>query len=149
MRTSPQGFDLIKHFEGCRLEVYKCSAGVPTIGWGHTGPDVKPGMRWTQQQADRALEDDLVKFERAIAEQIKVELTQSQFDALVSFAFNLGPGALFKSTLRKLLNAGDYAGAAGQFPLWNKAAGKVLAGLTRRRLAEQALFRGDDWRKAA
>lgn len=98
------------------------------------------GQTITQQQADDYLRRDVRQFERAVARQVRVPLTQGQFDALVSFAFNLGEGALAQSTLLRLLNAGDYAGAAAQFDRWNKAGGRVLPGLVRRRAAERALF---------
>jgi lysozyme len=139
MKTSPKGIALIKDFEGLRLGAYLCSAGVLTIGYGHTG-GVKEGDLITEQKAEQLLQDDLKKFENGVLRLVRVPLTQNQFDALVSFAFNLGVGNLGKSTLLKMLNDRDYKGAAGQFIRWNKAAGKELAGLTRRRLAESALF---------
>jgi lysozyme len=110
-----------------------------TIGYGHTG-GVKEGDLITEQKAEQLLQDDLKKFENGVLRLVRVPLAQNQFDALVSFAFNLGVGNLGKSTLLKMLNDRDYKGAAGQFIRWNKAAGKELAGLTRRRLAESALF---------
>jgi lysozyme len=148
MRTSQNGVDLIKHFEGVRLDAYQCSAGVWTIGYGHTR-GVKPGARITEHDAERMLESDIESFERGVLRHVKVTLTQSQFDALVSFSFNVGLGALVHSALLRRLNAGDIIGAADQFLRWNKAAGKVLAGLVRRRAAERALFLGQDWRVAA
>jgi lysozyme len=145
MRTSTTGQRLIAEFEGCKLTAYKCPAGIWTIGIGHTTaagkPVVKSGMRITQAEADEILARDLVRFEDAVGRLVRVPVTQNQFDALVSFAFNLGEGNLATSTLLKKLNAGDYAGAADQFARWNKAKGKVLAGLTRRRAAEADLFR--------
>jgi lysozyme len=139
MKTSLKGIALIKEYEGLRLGAYLCSAGVLTIGYGHTG-GVKEGDLITEQKAEQLLQDDLKKFENGVLRLVRVPLTQNQFDALVSFAFNLGVGNLGKSTLLKMLNDRDYKGAAGQFVRWNKAAGKELAGLTRRRLAESALF---------
>lgn len=139
MKTSLKGIALIKEYEGLRLGAYLCSAGVLTIGYGHTG-GVKEGDLITEQKAEQLLQDDLKKFENGVLRLVRVPLTQNQFDALVSFAFNLGVGNLGKSTLLKMLNDRDYKGAAGQFIRWNKAAGKELAGLTRRRLAESALF---------
>lgn len=139
MQISKAGLDLIKQFEGLYLKAYRCPAGVPTIGYGHTA-GVAMGQTITQQQADDYLRRDVRQFERAVARQVSVPLTQGQLDALVSFAFNLGEGALAQSTLLRLLNAGDYAGAAAQFERWNKAGGRVLPGLVRRRAAERALF---------
>lgn len=141
MKTSERGLDLIKSFEQCRLDAYLPTPDdVPTIGWGHTGDDVHMGQRWTQEQADFALTQDIQRFERAVEEAVTVELTQHEFDACVSLAFNIGTGAFRTSTLVKMLNAGDKAGASAQFERWNKQAGKVLAGLTRRREAERDLF---------
>lgn len=139
MQASKAGLDLIKQFEGLYLKAYRCPAGVPTIGYGHTA-GVAMGQTVTQQQADDYLRRDVRQFERAVSRLVRVPLTQGQFDALVSFAFNLGEGALAQSTLLRLLNAGDYAGAAAQFERWNKAGGRVLPGLVRRRAAERALF---------
>lgn len=139
MQISKAGLDLIKQFEGLYLNAYRCPAGVPTIGYGHTA-GVAMGQTITQQQADDYLRRDVRQFERAVSRLARVPLTQGQFDALVSFAFNLGEGALAQSTLLRLLNAGDYAGAAAQFDRWNKAGGRVLPGLVRRRAAERALF---------
>lgn len=139
MQISKAGLDLIKQFEGLYLKAYRCPAGVPTIGYGHTA-GVAMGQTITQQQADDYLRRDVRQFERAVARLVTVPLTQGQFDALVSFAFNIGDGALAQSTLLRLLNAGDYAGAAAQFDRWNKAGGRVLPGLVRRRAAERALF---------
>lgn len=139
MQISKAGLDLIKQFEGLYLKAYRCPAGVPTIGYGHTA-GVAMGQTITQQQADDYLRRDVRQFERAVARLVTVPLTQGQFDALVSFAFNLGEGALAQSTLLRLLNAGDYAGAAAQFDRWNKAGGRVLPGVVRRRAAERALF---------
>lgn len=156
MRISQTGIALIQHFESCKLEAYQDSGGVWTIGWGHTGADVRRGLRWTQLQADQALEDDLLRFERDVSSLVKVVLRQYEFDALVSFSFNCGSDidadkiaeGLGDSTLLRKLNAEDRAGAADEFPKWNKDGGKVLAGLTRRRKAERALFLGHDWRTA-
>jgi lysozyme len=138
---SKKGIDLIKEFEGEELTAYLCPAGVWTIGVGHTGDDVKSGLTISAAQSEALLRKDLTRFEKGVSRLVKVPLTQHQFDALVSFAFNLGLGALGRSTLLRLLNAGDYEGAADQFKRWNKAGGRVLAGLVRRRAAEAALFR--------
>jgi spore coat assembly protein SafA len=136
---SQNGLDMIKGFEGLRLSAYQDSAGVWTIGYGHTG-NVKPGDRITQAQAEDLLQKDTAWAQQAVRDQVKVPLTQGQFDALTSFTFNLGAGALEKSTLLKKLNAGDYAGAQAEFGKWVHAGGQVLQGLVRRRAAEAELF---------
>ena len=136
---SQNGLDLIKGFEGLRLSAYQDSAGVWTIGYGHTG-NVKPGDRITQAQAEDLLQKDTAWAQQAVRDQVKVPLTQGQFDALTSFTFNLGAGALAKSTLLNKLNAGDYAGAQAEFGKWVHAGGQVLQGLVRRRAAEAELF---------
>lgn len=146
MKTSPNGVALIKHFEGCRLTAYKCPAGVLTIGYGSTGPHVTEGLKITQERADDILREDLDRFEKGVDVAVKVSLDQDEFDALASFAFNLGLGNLTVSTLLKKLNANDRVGAAKEFLKWNRAGGVVLAGLTRRRKAESELFKGNDWR---
>ena len=137
--TGQKGIELIKSFEGCRLAAYKCPAGVLTIGYGHTS-GVTSGQTISQAQAEEYLKADLAKYENAVNEYVTAALNQNQFDALVSFTYNCGAGALKSSTLLKKLNAGDYSGAASEFAKWNKASGKVLAGLTKRRAAEKALF---------
>lgn len=139
LRISEAGVCLIREFEGCRLETYCCAAGVPTIGYGHTA-GVTMGMKITQEEAEAYLREDLRKFEKAVNNALKCRVTQNQFDALVSFAYNLGGGALRNSSLLKYLNAGDLKGAADEFPKWNKAAGRVVEGLTARRLKERKLF---------
>lgn len=139
MKTSQKGIDLIKQFEGCRLSAYKCPANVWTIGYGHTY-GVKEGQTISQKQADKFLKDDLKSFEAAVTNYVKVPLSQNQFDALVSFSFNVGSEALRTSTLLKLLNQGKYSEAAEQFDRWVYASGKKLAGLVRRRKAEKELF---------
>lgn len=144
MQTSDKGIALIKEFEGCKLTAYQDSVGVWTIGYGWTQPvDGKPiraGMTIKQETAERLLKTGLVSYENDVSRLVKVGLTQGQFDALVSFMYNLGSRSLSTSTLLRKLNAGDYAGAADEFLRWNKAGGKVLNGLTRRREAERALF---------
>ena len=134
-----KGLDLIKRFEGLRLRSYLCPANVWTIGYGHTG-NVSSNQVITSEQAESILRTDLRKFEQAVSDAVTVALSQNQFDALVSLAFNIGAGAFAKSTLLRLLNAGDYAGAANQFERWNQAGGRVLDGLSKRRAAERALF---------
>lgn len=141
-RTSATGRALIKSFEGLSLRAYPDpgTGGEPyTIGYGHTGGVGKNDVV-TETRADELLERDLQRFEDAVSQLCPIT-TQSQFDALVSFAFNLGEGNLKDSTLRRLHNEGDYAAAADQFARWNKAAGRVLPGLTRRRAAEAKLYR--------
>ena len=144
MQTSDKGIALIKQFEGCKLTAYQDSVGVWTIGYGWTKPvDGKPiraGMTIKQETAERLLKTGLVSYENDVSRLVKVDLTQGQFDALVSFTYNLGARPLSTSTLLRKLNAGDYAGASDEFLRWNKAGGKVLNGLTRRREAERALF---------
>ncbi|HBL5390859.1 TPA: lysozyme [Enterobacter hormaechei] len=144
MQTSDKGIALIKQFEGCKLTAYQDSVGVWTIGYGWTKPvDGKPiraGMTIKQETAERLLKTGLVSYENDVSRLVKVDLTQGQFDALVSFTYNLGARSLSTSTLLRKLNAGDYAGASDEFLRWNKAGGKVLNGLTRRREAERALF---------
>ncbi|EPJ2342271.1 lysozyme [Enterobacter kobei] len=144
MQTSEKGIALIKQFEGCKLTAYQDSVGVWTIGYGWTQPvDGKPiraGMTIKQETAERLLKTGLVSYESDVSRLVKVGLTQGQFDALVSFTYNLGARSLSTSTLLRKLNAGDYAGAADEFLRWNKAGGKVLNGLSRRREAERALF---------
>lgn len=142
MSLSQNGLDLIKGFEGLRLNAYQDSAGVWTIGYGHTGPDVRPGMSITQAQAEQLLRQDVARFEQAVRDNVRVPLTQNQFDALVSFTYNVGEGALQDSTLLRKLNAGDYAGAQTEFGRWVYAGGERLEGLERRRAAEAALFGG-------
>jgi lysozyme len=138
--SSVHDLSLIKEFEGLRLEAYLCPAKVWTIGYGHT-KTAKPGMKITEGGAEALLRHDLEWVESTINKHVKVPLTQNQYDALASFIYNVGAGAFRKSTLLRLLNQGDYDGAAGQFQRWNKAGGKVLKGLTRRRKAEAEKFR--------
>lgn len=152
MKASKDALALIKHFEGCRLKAYPdpgSEDGRPwTIGYGHTGKEVTKGLIWTQAQADAALEDDAARFAMDVERLIKVSVTQWQFDALVSFAYNLGAGALAGSTLLRLLNTYDHDGASKQFARWNKNGGQVMRGLVRRRAAETALFLGADCSEA-
>lgn len=138
---SDDGLNLLRKFEGCRLTAYADSAGVWTIGYGHTR-GVHKGDSCTQAQADTWLRDDAKEASDAVQRLVEVPLTQPQTDALTSFVFNLGAGAFEKSTLRKKLNAGDYAGAAAEFGRWVFAGDKKLPGLERRRAAEAELFSG-------
>jgi lysozyme len=137
---SKNGLALTKQFEGCKLTAYQDSVGVWTIGYGHTGTFAVQGKTITQDFADRLLLADIAKFEAGVLKLVRAAINQNQFDALVDFSFNLGLGNLGSSTLLKKLNAGDYKGAAEEFLKWDKAGGKVLAGLTKRRAAERALF---------
>jgi lysozyme len=139
MTPSKQARDIIADFEGCKLSAYLCPANVPTIGYGRTS-NVKMGDTCTQEQADAWLQEELDHFGSGVAEMIKVEVNQNQFDALVSFAYNVGLGALKGSTLLRLLNQGKHSECGEQFLRWNKAGGKVLAGLIRRRIAEKVMF---------
>jgi len=141
MRTSENGLALIRQAEGLRLRAYKCPAGVWTIGYGTTA-GVKEDQIITRERAEELLRDDVKRFEDQVLRLVKVQLTQGQLDALVSFTYNLGAANLGNSTLLRLLNAGDYKGAAAQFDRWTKAGGKELPGLVKRRAAERALFEG-------
>jgi len=143
MITSKAGQDLIKKFEELRLDAYLDAVGIPTIGWGTTridGKPVKMGTRITVERAQELFEKDLAVFEDAVCDLVRVPITQMQFDALVSFTYNVGAANFQKSTLLKLINQGRLREAQPQFLRWNKAKGKVLKGLTRRRLAEAVLF---------
>lgn len=146
MQISKKGLDLIRSFEGYLRKLpdgsciaYRCPAGVWTIGWGCT-EGVKEGMRWTKAEAEEALRREIAKHEMAVTRLVTVDLNQNQYDALVSFSYNVGSGALGKSTLLKKLNRRDFAGAQAEFMKWNKAGGKQLRGLSRRRAAEAELF---------
>ncbi|WP_321782279.1 lysozyme [Paraburkholderia sp. J94] len=140
MKINSAGISLIKQYEGLFLITYADVVGVLTIGYGHTGSDVKPGLIITQTQADQLLDDDLARFEKGVSRLARVPLNPNQFSALVSFSFNLGLGNLGNSTLLRDLNRGDYVAAANQFPRWDRAGGRELPGLLKRRRAEQALF---------
>jgi lysozyme len=143
MQVSPAGVALTRLMEGCVLTAYPdpASGGAPwTIGNGHTGPDVKPGLTITQAKADSLLMDDLARSAQIVNSLVHVYLNQNQFDALVDFVFNVGASNFRSSTLLRLLNAGNFAAAADQLPRWNQAKGKVMPGLIKRRAAERALF---------
>ena len=144
MKTSAEGLSLIKKFEGCELYAYQCSAGVWTIGYGHT-KDVEPGMQITKEDAEEILVEELHEYESYINDFVTAPLSQNQFDALVSWVYNLGPANLKSSTMLKVLNAGDYDEVPAQMKRWNKAGGKRLEGLIRRREAESLLFLGKEW----
>jgi lysozyme len=147
MKISQAGLDLIKNFEGYHRKLpdgsctaYLCPAGVPTLGWGAT-KGVKMGMVWSRAQAQQALENEIATFEAAVNRLVTVDINQNERDALISFAYNCGEGALARSSILKRLNAGDREGAARGFALWNRGGGRVLPGLVRRRAEEAALFR--------
>lgn len=140
MQLGAAGKALIQSFESCRLEAYQDERGVWTIGYGHTGPEVVKGYSCSQAQADSWFLQDTGFACRAVNSGVTVRITQNEFDALVSFTFNVGAGSLAHSTMLRMLNASNYQGAADQFAVWNHVNGQVDAGLTRRRAAEQALF---------
>lgn len=143
LKTSTFGKNIIKEFEGFRAIAYLCPAGVWTVGYGSTRINGKPvgkGTKITTEEADVFLEQDLKSFEDGVSQNVSIELTQNQFDALVCFVYNVGLGNFKKSTLLKKLNAGKLEAAAEEFLKWDKSKGKSLPGLTRRRKAERALF---------
>lgn len=139
MTASDNAFKIIKEFEGLRYKTYKCPAGILTIGYGHTGTDVVPGMEINAAYADAVLKLDIKKFENAVNRLVNVQINQNQFDALVSFTFNVGEGKLESSTLLRKVNAGDVQ-AGEEFSKWVYGGGKILPGLIKRRAAEKALF---------
>ncbi|XRD77515.1 lysozyme [Dyella marensis] len=140
MHTSALGVALIKQFEGLRTCAYLDAAGIWTIGYGHTGDDVRSGFRIDAAQADALLRKDLGTAEEAVRAWVTQPLAQPSFDALVSFVFNVGATAFAGSTLLRKLNEGDMEGAAAEFERWRYAGGRVLPGLLRRRIAERTLF---------
>lgn len=144
MQISKTGIELIKRFEGLELKAYQDSVGVWTIGYGWTqtveGHKVGPGMVIDQATSDRLLKCGIVQYEQGVNQLVKVNITQGQFDALVSFAYNLGLRSLSTSTLLRKLNAGDNQGAANEFGKWVNAGGKRIEGLVKRRAAERAMF---------
>ena len=144
MKTSAEGTALIKKFEGCELEAYQCSANVWTIGYGHT-KGVEKGDTISKEEAEEMLVEELHEYENYVNEYVNVALSQNQFDALVSWVYNLGPANLKASTMLKVLNDGKYEEVPYQMKRWNKAGGKVLDGLVRRREAEALLYQGRDW----
>lgn len=141
METSRIGRDFIKNYEKLRLTAYDDGTGVITIGYGHTAT-ARRGMTITKAQAENLFSSDLAPKENCVNRAVRVSLSQGQFDALVSLAFNIGCGAFQGSTLLRLLNEGNYKQAAEEFPKWNKGGGKVLGGLTKRRAAEVKMFNG-------
>ena len=159
MNVSQQMIKVIQRYEGCALTPYLCPAGKRTIGYGHVISSIEEkkgelcvdtgnGILWipftkglNQAQATVLLQSDLRRYESAVTRNVRVRVSQSQFDALVSLCFNIGVGAFLKSTLLRKLNEGDDDGATDEFLKWNKAGGRVLAGLQRRRAKEAELYR--------
>lgn len=147
MNISDKGIQSLKEFEGWEPTAYKDIAGIWTIGWGHTGPEVREGMTIDEEQGTTILRADLARFEGGVRAVVKVHITQSMFDALVCFAYNVGPAALRSSTAIKRLNMRDYTGAAEALTWWNKARVggvlRVVPGLVNRRNAEVDMFLSD------
>lgn len=144
MKISQEGLSLIKKFEGCKLESYQCAAGVWTIGYGSTS-GINEGMEISQEQAEDLLLEDVAVFEEAVNKAVEVPLEQYEFDALVSWTFNLGPSNLNSSTMLKVLNENKKNEVPPQMRRWNKANGETLQGLVRRREAESLLFQNEKW----
>ena len=144
MNVSLEGVAIIKHFEGCELKAYRCPANVLTIGYGVT-KGVTEGMEITQEEADEMLAGELLEYSEYITNMVEVPLDQNQFDALVSWVYNLGPTNLKESTMLKVLNEGKYDEVPEQIKRWNKADGVVLGGLVKRREAEALLFEDKEW----
>ena len=144
MNTSQEGLNLIKKFEGCELTAYQDSVDVWTIGFGHT-KGVEEGDEITQDEAEEMLASELDEYEGYINDMVECDLEQCQFDALVAWVYNLGPTNLKSSTMLKRLNSNDLEDVPNQIKRWDKAGGKVLAGLVRRREAESLLFEGKEW----
>ncbi len=144
MKAGPKAYELIRHFEGLRLQSYRCMAGVWTIGYGHTGAKVEGPRTITRDEAERLLEDDVDYVARQVSKMLLLNLKQNEFDALVSLAFNIGIGSLKGSTLMRLLNLGQRKEAGAEFWKWNKVTvdgkKKPTRGLTLRRDAERELF---------
>lgn len=143
MKISDQGLKLLIEREGKRNAAYLDSVGVPTIGVGHTGPEVHLGLVWSDAQVEAALKADLARFEQAVNAGVTSEanINQNQFDALVSFAFNVGVSAFLNSTLLKRIKAGDYEGASVQFDRWH-----IPQEITSRRNGEREQFRGSQFK---
>lgn len=140
MNPSPRCLDLVKRFEGFRAKPYLCPAGVPTVGYGHTEGVSLSDPAISREMAEALLVKDLAAFAAGVARRLTAPVSQHQFDALVSFAYNAGLGNLQRSTLLKRVNTGDHAGAAIEFAKWTRAKGVELPGLVKRRAAERALF---------
>ena len=144
VKISQDGLKLIKKFEGCELKSYQDSVGVWTIGYGHT-KGVEEGQEISQDEAEEMLASELDEYEGYINDMVECDLEQHQFDALVAWVYNLGPTNLRSSTMLKRLNANDLEDVPNQIKRWDKAGGKVLAGLVRRREAEALMFQNEDW----
>ena len=142
MEYSKQGLALTEGFESCRLTAYQDIKGIWTIGFGHVGPEVVEGLTWTQDQADSQLVMDTLHATSVVNRFVTIGLSQPAFDAVVDFVFNVGSGNFEGSTMLKLLNAGNLEAAADEFQKWDHASGVVVAGLLRRRIAEEAEFNG-------
>ena len=144
MQMTEEGLELIKQFEGFRARAYRDAVGVWTIGYGHTSmagaPEVRPAMEITAEEAANILRRDVDSFARGVRDAVKVPLTDAQFSALVSFAYNVGLGNLRKSSVLAAVNRGDFTVVPRRLQLWTKAGGRVLPGLVRRRAAEAAFF---------
>ena len=142
MKIDKYGEKLIKKFESCKLTAYKVDKAEKyyTIGWGHYGADVKKGMKITKETADKLFRNDIKFFETSVNSCLKVKVTQSMFNALVSFTYNVGYGAFKSSTLLKYVNKKQFKKASNEFKKWNKCGGKALKGLIKRRLLEQTEF---------
>jgi len=145
VKISQDGLKLIKKFEGCELKSYQDSVGVWTIGYGHT-KGVEEGQEISQDEAEEMLASELDEYEGYINDMVECDLEQHQFDALVAWVYNLGPTNLRSSTMLKRLNSNDLDDVPNQIKRWDKAGGKVLAGLVRRREAEALMFQNEDWR---
>ena len=139
-QINKEGRELVQSFEGLRLEAYLCPAGVPTIGWGHTGPNVTMPMKIDLSKAEAMLAKDLRRFEECVARDCP-DATDSQFAAMVSLAYNIGSTAFKRSTVLRMHKAGKHKRAAAAFLMWVFARGKKLRGLVRRRRTEAALYR--------
>ena len=144
MQISKEGLALIKKFEGCELEAYRCQANVLTIGYGHT-KGVKEGDTITKDEAEYMLEEEMIEYEGYVNDMGDVELNQSQYDSLCAWVYNLGPNNFRNSTLLTVLNQERYSEVPKEIKRWNKANGEVLDGLIRRREAEALLFEGKEW----
>lgn len=148
MRVNQATLDLIKRFEGWRSTAYRDAVGVLTIGYGHTSaagkPEVKSGMKITKEQGEEILRRDVEKFSAGVKAVVKVSLTDNQFGALVSFSYNVGLGNFRKSSVLRVVNAGQLSRVPDRLALWNKAGGRVLKGLVRRRGEEGELFSRED-----
>lgn len=140
MKLNDQGIDLIKKFEGCRLDAYLDVAGIPTIGWGTVGTDIHLGLSWTQEDCDKILIADLDHVQSQVKKVLQVDLTDNEFSAICSLIYNIGIGNFKKSTLLDCLNEREWDLAAAEFPKWDHAGGRVVAGLLKRRMAEKELF---------